>query len=180
MHVYVLCVCACACVCVCMCVHVRAWMHLFVHVYHMYTIMCPSICWHDVHYTYDNTAELNKTTQVLSEVTEQWMSIEQLLSDSQTTLVTIIERNAYFNNISNTVDQALNNSKIRNDNSEVFLQNRTQENITVHGISNQLKMLQAVLEDIYSLSSNVSSTVNNTLVYNRNLNKNITRLQVLT
>ena len=176
---YCMCVCARVHVCVCACIDASVCACVVLCTICMQLCVHP-LCWHNVLCTYDNAAELNKTTQVLSEVTEQWMSIEQLLSDSQTTLVTIIERNAYFNNINNTVDQALNNSKIRNDNSEVFLQNRTQENITVHGISNQLKMLQAVLEDIYSLSSNVSSTVNNTLVYNRNLNKNITGLQVLT
>lgn len=113
-----------------------------------------------------------------SEVTEQLMSIQKLLNDSDAALVAITERNAYFNNISNIVDQALNDAKIRRDYSQSFLHNRTQENITVSNITNELKMLQTVLQDIYALSLNVSSTVNNIVINNKNLSDNITTLQV--
>lgn len=116
---------------------------------------------------------------MLSEVTEQLMNVEQLLNESEVALATIIERNAHFNNISNIVDQALDDARIRYNYSKPFIYNRTQENITVNNISSELKMLQLILQDLYGLSLNVSLTVNNTLVYNRILDDNITRLQVL-
>ena len=107
------------------------------------------------------------------------MNVEQLLNDSEVALATIIERNGNFNNISNIVDQALDDARIRYNYSKPFIDNRTQENITVNNISSELKMLQLILQDLYALSSNISLTVNNTLVYNRILDDNITRLQVL-
>ena len=126
-----------------------------------------------------NTVVLNKTIEVLSEITEQLLNVEQLLNDSETALATIIERDAHFRNISDIVELALDDARIRYDYSEPFLHNRTQENITVNDINNELKMLQLILQELYALSSNVSLTVNNTLIYNRNLNDNITRLKVL-
>ena len=126
-----------------------------------------------------NTVVLNKTIEVLSEITEQLLNVEQLLNDGETALATIIERDAHFRNISDIVELALDDARIRYDYSEPFLHNRTQENITVNDINNELKMLQLILQELYALSSNVSLTVNNTLIYNRNLNDNITRLKVL-
>ena len=107
------------------------------------------------------------------------MNVEQLLNNSEIALATIIDRNAHFSNISDVVDLALDDARIRYNYSEPFLQNRTQENITVNDINDELKMLQLILQDLYALSSNISLTINNTLIYNSNLNDNVTRLQVL-
>ena len=116
---------------------------------------------------------------MLSEVTERLKDVEQLLIDSEAALVTVTERNANFYNISSTVNKELDDARMRDSISQSFLHNRTTESVRVNNISSQLEMLQTILQDIYSVSVNVSTTVNNTVIYNRNLNSNITRLQVL-
>ena len=122
---------------------------------------------------------LDKAAQALSEVTERLKNVEQLLNDSEATLVTVTERNANFYNISSTVNNELDDAKMRDSISQSFFHNRTMENIRVNNISSQLEMLQTILQDIYSLSINVSTTVNSTVINNKNLDSNITRLQVL-
>lgn len=123
------------------------------------------------------TVTLNKITQVVSEVDKALMNISQLLSNSEAGLVAIIERNEKFHNISRIVNQTLDDAKTKFDYSWLFLHNRTLEDISVNNISKQLKTLQEILQDKHSLLSNVSTEINNTIIYNRH--NNITRLQVL-
>ena len=125
-------------------------------------------------------AALDKATQLLSEATEKLKDVEQSFNDSEIVLVTITERNANFNNINITVNRELKDAKMRDNVSKSFLHNRTMENIRVNNLSTQLEMLQEILQHIHSISVNVSTTVNNTIIYNSNLNSNITRLQVAT
>jgi len=126
-----------------------------------------------------NTAVLNKTTGVLSEVTEILMNVVQLLNHGQAALTTIIERNNNFSNINSMVDGALDDAKMKFNDSQSFLQARIMDEITINNISRQLKLLQKILEDKNLQLLNVSLTVNDTINYNRDLSINITSLQVL-
>ena len=175
--VYV-CVSMCMSVCMYVCIHMYMCMCGFAILY-----LCLYVCVHTYYMCvksyYINTAILDKATEVLSEVTERLKNVEQLLNDSEAVLVTVIERNADFYNVNSTVNMALDDVKMRDSNSRSFLHNRTMESISVNNISNHLEMLQTILQDIHSVSVNVSTTVNNTVIYNRNLDSNITRLQVL-
>lgn len=137
------------------------------------------LCFYYIKSCYINTATLDKATQMLSEVTERLKNVEQLLNDSEAALVTVTERNADFNNVNSTVNKALDDAKMRGSNSQLFLHNRTMESISVNNISSHFETLQTFLQDIHSVSVNVSTTVNNTVIYNRNLDSNITALQVL-
>lgn len=129
----------------------------------------------DVYY---NTAAVDKATQVFSKVTKRLMIVEQLLNKSEAALVAITERNANFSSISSMVHKALDDAKIRHNDSQSFLQGRMLDNITANNVNNQLTMLLNILQDQLFLSSNVLSTINNTVIYNKNLALNITRLQV--
>ena len=182
-----ICVCMCAHVCLHVCVYMCICMYVCISAFAIYVCACMFVCM--CIYTYVcmcvykfcciNTAILDKATQVLSEVTEKLKNVEQLLNDSEAALVTVTERNADFYNVNNTVNKGLDDANMRDSNSRSFLHNRTMENISVSNISNHLEMLQTILQDIHSVSVNVSTTVNNTVIYNRNLDSNITRLQVL-
>lgn len=126
-----------------------------------------------------NAAVLNKTTGVLSEVTEILANVVQLLNNGQAALITITERNVDFSNISSMVDRALDNANMKYNDSQSFLLARMMDEITVNNISRQLEVLQTILEDKHLQLLNVSLTINNTINYNRDLDINITRLQVL-
>ena len=110
---------------------------------------------------------------------ETLIDVVQLLNDSEAALVTIKERNVNFSTINSMVNGKLQDAKMKLNDSQSFLQNRTLENTRINNVSNQLKMLQAILQDKYSLSSNVSSILDDIIINNTNLNNNISRLQVL-